>query len=269
MTLSPQVWIFPAACCFLLLPYAANGQQTIRPHWQSQTPSPAYLLQSAPQHNSSPLQPAHSAPQPVLAPAQPLSAGQAQPTPFLQQPATASSQEPTPPTVQQEIPSVWPPPPAPARVPGYLGITIRDFYRQRFCMHALTIQGVEIASVAPDSPAARAGLRPARGLSAREIAAATVAGLLTISPASSLAAPVLRATGGVEHGDIILALNGRRVKTQNQFQEALARFGPHTVVHLTIRRGEATLQLPVHLEEWPTSGPFASLQQTSAQLSNR
>ncbi|MCS6924820.1 MAG: PDZ domain-containing protein [Candidatus Binatia bacterium] len=164
---------------------------------------------------------------------------------------------------------MWPPSPAPAASgPGYLGIRIRDFYRQRFCMHALTIQGVEVAAVDPESPAARAGLRPARGLSAREIAAATIAGLLTISPASSLAAPVLRAAGGVGHGDIILALNGRRVKTQHQFQQELARFGPHAVVHLTIRRDEATVQLPVRLEEWPGAGLTAAPLQTSARFSH-
>lgn len=265
----PQVWIFPVACCFLLLPYVANGQQAMRPQWQSATPPPSHPLQSSKQHDSSPPQtPTSRTPQPAPNPAQPPPHTQAQPAPSAPQPATANIQDPAPPVVQHEIPSVWPPSPSPASAPGYLGIRIRDFYRERFCMHALTVQGVEVAAVEPDSPAARAGLRPARGLSAREVAAATVAGLLTISPAASLAAPVLRATGGVEHGDIILALNGRRVKTQNQFQEVLTRFGPHTVVHLTIRRGEATVQLPVHLEEWPARTPSPTLQQTSARLSN-
>lgn len=264
-----QVWIFPAACYLLFLPPVANGQQTVRPHWQAEGLPPSSPFQSSPHPTSSPQQPTHPVPQPALAPTQSPAADQGQPAPSARQPATAAPQEPAPPLVQQEIPSVWPPSPtATVSRPGYLGIRIRDFYRQRFCMHALTVQGVEVAAVEPESPAERAGLRPARGLSAREIAAATIAGLLTISPASSLAAPVLRATGGVEHGDIILALNGRRVRTQHQFQQELARFGPHTVVHLTIRRGEATMQLPVRLEEWPGAVVSAALPQTSARLSH-
>lgn len=264
-----QVWIFPAACCFLLFPLVANGQQTVRPQRQAEGLPPSSPLQSSPHRTSSPQQLSHPAPQPILAPTQSPAAEQGQPAPAARQPATAAPQESTPPPVQQEIPSVWPPAPtSAASKPGYLGIRIRDFYRQRFCMHALTIQGVEVAAVEPESPAERAGLRPARGLSAGEIAAATIAGLLTISPASSLAAPVLRATGGVGHGDIILALNGRRVKTQHQFQQELARFGPHAVIHLTIRRGEATMQLPVRLEQWPGTAVSAALPQTSARLSH-
>jgi S1-C subfamily serine protease len=149
-------------------------------------------------------------------------------------------------------------------MPGYLGLSGRDFYRERFCMHALTIQGVEIVTVAPGSPAMRAGLRPAHPLSAREAVVATAAGLLTVSPAASLAPSFVRAAGGVDHGDIILAVGGKRVKTKDQFESALARFGPHTVVYLTVRRGEVIVQIPVRLAEWPDSAAVSSLQQAKA-----
>jgi S1-C subfamily serine protease len=130
-------------------------------------------------------------------------------------------------------------------------------------MHAMTIRGVEVAAVDANSPAERAGLRPARGLSAREVATATVAGLLALSPAAPLAAPVVRAAGGVNHGDIILAVGGKRVKTQSEFQQELARFGPHTLMYLTVRRGEGVLQLPVRLDDWPATTPTALLQQVN------
>jgi len=68
-----------------------------------------------------------------------------------------------------------------------------------------------------------------------------------LSPAAPLAASFLRASGGVDHGDIILAVGGKRVKTQDEFEHTLASFGPHSVVYLTVLREEAVLQLPVRL----------------------
>jgi S1-C subfamily serine protease len=137
---------------------------------------------------------------------------------------------------------------------------VRNFYRERFCMHALTIQGVEAITVAQDSPAAQAGFRPARNLSPGEVAAATVAGLLTLSPAASLAPSVVRAAGGVNHGDIILAVNGKRVKIQEDFQREMLSYPPQTTVYFTIRRGEGVLQIPARLDTWPTSTTVAGLQ---------
>jgi S1-C subfamily serine protease len=137
---------------------------------------------------------------------------------------------------------------------------VRNFYRERLCMHALTIQGVEAVAVAPDSPAARAGFRPARGLSAREVATATVAGLLTLSPASSVAPSVVRAAGGVNHGDIILAVNGKRVKIQEEFQREILRYGSQATVYFTVRRGEEVLQIPARLDDWPASTAVAYFQ---------
>lgn len=127
-------------------------------------------------------------------------------------------------------------------------------------MHALTIQGVEAVTVAQDSPAARAGFLPARDLSPREVATATVAGLLTLSPAASLAPSVVRAAGGVNHGDIILAVNGKRVKIQEEFQREMLAYAPHTTVYFTIRRGEEVVQIPARLDTWPVSTTVAHLQ---------
>ncbi len=168
------------------------------------------------------------------------------------------------PTAQREIPASWPPAQPAVSGPGYLGVNTRDFYRSRLCMHALTIKAVEVMAVSPGSPAERAGLRPARELTGREVAAATVAGLLVLSPAAPLAAQVLRATGGVDHGDLILAVGGKRVATQVEFERAVARFGPQTTVYLTVRRGDAVLQLPVRLDDWPALSS-APLHQTSVQ----
>src|SRR5260221_14101132 len=108
-------------------------------------------------------------------------------------PPPQSSQSMSPPTI---LP--------PTSVPGYVGLRGRDFYRARFCMHALTIQGVEVMRIEPNSPAARAGLRPAQPLTTREIAIGAAAGVMTVAQAESVAAAFVNVGGGMNHGDIIL-----------------------------------------------------------------
>jgi len=128
-------------------------------------------------------------------------------------------------------------------------------------MHSLTVQGVEVVTIEPNSPAARAGLRPAQSLTAREVAIGATAGVMTAAYAEPLAAAFVSAVGGMNHGDIILAVAGRRVKTLNEFQQELARFGPQTVVYFTVRRGESVLQLPVRLTRGPASDSSVTLQE--------
>ena len=258
------VWAPPVACFFLLLPYLASGQQDTQSQWQG-GPPPTSLLQS-PAHRDSSQKPTTRAEQssPADQHQQPLvGAGQAVPL-SNQSGAPPGLQDTEEPTAQREIPAVWSQTQSPVSTPGYLGLNSRNFYRERFCMHALTIKAVEVESVAPGSPAERAGLRPARALTGREVAAATVAGLLVLSPAAPWAAKVLQASGGVDHGDLILAVGGKRVATQGEFEQALTGYGPQTVVYLTIRRGDAVFQLPVHLDDWPASSSPPVLQEANA-----
>ncbi len=259
------VWAPSAACFLLLLPCLTSGQQDTQSHWQGGPPPPS-LLQSPARPDSSQ--------KPTASPGQPSardhdqrpSADAEQPSLLSNQPtAQPGIQDAEEPTTQKEIPAAWPQAQSPVSTPGYLGLSSRDFYRARLCMHALTIQAVEVTAVAPGGPAERAGLRPARALTGREVAAATVAGLLALSPAAPLAAKVLQASGGVDHGDLILAVSGKRVTTQAEFERGLAGFGPRTVVYLTVRRGDAVFQLPVSLDDWPVPSLPAPPQQASAR----
>lgn len=236
---------------FILPPGTVSAQSHSQPGGQSVSLS---FLQSQTQHNVSPL---------VSASQPPVSSGDDQTAPpSSPQVVIPGSQGMHKPQQQREIPTVWAPTPqAPADVPGhapdhtsgYLGVAGREFHRSRLCMHALNIHGVEITAIAPNSPAARAGLQTARDLSTRESVVAAVAGLLSLSPASSLAPSVVQAGGGVAHGDIILAVGGKRVKTEPEFQHAITRFGPGAIVYLTVRRGEAVIQIPVQLDQQPAT----------------
>ena len=256
---------FLSLVCLSFLPSLAGGQETFSPsQWQGGKQTPPALQ---PQED-------HSAVQlPSPAKAQPLTPDKKQPLGSLGQPADRPNtqeipsvwpqEQQTPPTTQaarQPEPQPLPPPPTPVNLPGYLGLSVRNFYRERFCLHALTIQGVEAVTVAQGSPAEHAGFRPAQNLSLREVATATVAGLLTLSPAASLAPSFVQAAGGVNHGDIILAVNGKRVKTQEDFQREISSYAPHTTVYFTTRRGEEVVQIPARLDTWPATTTIAGLQ---------
>jgi len=267
------------ACSCLLFVASANGQQLSPLSWQGEKlriPS----VQSPSREASSPQPTSRTETQ--AAPG----VGNSQQFPARQQPLGKPRVQPADRPNTQEIPPIWPqaqplPVPQPvvqipqpdqtdqqiappaasaaAHVPGYLGANTRNFYREHFCMHALTIRGVEVETVVPGSPAARAGLRPARELSARETTVAMAAGLLTLTPAAAVAPSLVRFGGGVPHGDIILAVNGHRVSTQDEFHNEILRVRPQATVYLTIHRDDTNVQIPVQLTEWPTAS-YAAVQ---------
>ncbi len=270
---------FFSASVLLFLPDLASGQQETQFRWQGPLPS-SFIWQSSTPANSSqqliPQTPQRSpASRPQLPPARIEQSSRQGNQPLRRLPGQELIHSNV-----QEIPVVWQPPapatnqpppvmsvpvaPPLANTPGYVGLRGRDFYHTRFCMHALTVQGVEVVTVEPNSPAARAGLRPAQPLTTREVAVGAAAGVMTMAKAEPAAATFLNALGGMHHGDIILSVAGRRVRTLDEFQQELARFGPQSVIYFTIRRGENILQLPLRLAHGPASDSSGAIQEAQA-----
>jgi hypothetical protein len=268
-----------AASIFLFLPDLASGQQDMQPHWQGQSPSSLVWQSSTPAMAPQQLAPHTPQRSPATSPQSPPTTIKQSSRQSNQAPLRLKDQGVIHPNVQ-EIPAVWQPPlpatnqplpatPTPAaspstNTPGYVGLHGRDFYLSRFCMHALTIQGVEVVAIEPNSPAARAGLRPAQPLTTVKSAVGAAAGVMTVAEAQPLAATFIRAFGGMPHGDIILAVAGRRVNTFDELQQELAHFAPQTVVYFTVRRGENVIQLPVRLAHGPASGSPVAAQEAQA-----
>jgi serine protease Do len=94
---------------------------------------------------------------------------------------------------------------------GRLGVYIQDVNQGLADSFGLPEpEGALVANVEPDSPAQRAGLKP---------------------------------------GDVILALNGKKVQTSSQLPVRIASLMPGTVVHLTIWRNHAEHPIDVKLGE--------------------
>jgi S1-C subfamily serine protease len=62
-------------------------------------------------------------------------------------------------------------------------------------------------------------------------------------------APADRA--GIQDGDILLQLNGKRVDDQTEIERELGRLGVSETAKFTIQRGRKTIDLRVKLEEFP------------------
>ena len=95
---------------------------------------------------------------------------------------------------------------------GFLGITPQELTPEMAKAFGVpNMHGVAVATVVPDSPASKAGLKV---------------------------------------GDVITAVNGTPADDVNSFRLQVAGFAPGTTVHLKVDRGGQTLDLPVTLSEF-------------------
>ncbi|HKV54928.1 MAG TPA: PDZ domain-containing protein [Candidatus Binataceae bacterium] len=137
----------------------------------------------------------------------------------------------------------------PEPVRPYLGIAV-----QRVESHATPgrdIEGLEIVSVDLDSPAEHAGLK-GRGEMTELGATGATAGAL-MAPLNLVVMPLLNKTGQLgQTGDLIVAIDDRRVTGEVDLQTALENSKPGDTIYFTVvRLGEngtkKTLKIPVKL----------------------
>jgi hypothetical protein len=137
----------------------------------------------------------------------------------------------------------------------YIGLSV-----QRIESHARAgrdVLGLEIVSVDPGSPAERAGLRGRGGMTELGASGATAGALL--APLDIALMPLLKKTGQLgQTGDLIIAVDDRRVTGEIDLETALADSKPGDMIYLTVVRPgtngtHQTIKTPVTLGDPPSA----------------
>ena len=113
----------------------------------------------------------------------------------------------------------------------YLGVTVN--YTTK-CFLGGEEQGLEVLTVDPNSPAAVAGLHPRTGMNAVGAAGTTLGAM---SGLAVVLTPLLARSGalGVD-GDLIVAVDDKRVRNESDLEEELDRLKPGDTMYLTVIR---------------------------------
>jgi S1-C subfamily serine protease len=139
-------------------------------------------------------------------------------------------------------------PPLPAHRLPYLGITVRPAM-VRF--HRQDVHGLEIVGVDANSPAERAGIRTPTDMTTIGATGETAGYML--GPLGNLVAPLLQRTGQLgDAGDLLVAVDDRRVSSPDELYRALERLSPGDTIWLTVMRitpkgAPTTQRIPVVL----------------------
>ena len=142
----------------------------------------------------------------------------------------------------------------------YLGIAVQTIYSND--RPSGLVAGLEVVSVDRNSPAAVAGLRGRTGMSSIGESGATVSSLMP--PLNLFMMPLLKKTGSLgQGGDLIVAIDDRRVLNEYDLQSELESLKPGDVISLTITRAIAdgtqkTLKVPIKLGDAAQAAATAS-----------
>jgi PDZ domain len=118
----------------------------------------------------------------------------------------------------------------------YLGITVAYVSK---CYNGGEEHGLEVLTIDPNSPAARAGLQARSGMTAVGAAVSTLSGIL---PGGSILTSKALGTSGAmgQGGDLIVAVDGNRVRDQSDLESAMSKLKPGDTMYLTVIRPNGT-----------------------------
>ena len=118
----------------------------------------------------------------------------------------------------------------------YLGITVQ--YTTQ-CYLGGEEHGLEVLTIDPNSPAAQAGLQARSGMTAVGAALSTLSGI--VPGGSILAGKALASSGAMgQGGDLIVAIDDKRVRDQSDLEAAIARLKPGDTMYLTVIRPDGS-----------------------------
>lgn len=114
----------------------------------------------------------------------------------------------------------------------YLGITVQYVSK---CYNGGELHGLEVLTIDPNSPASQAGLQARSGMTAIGAAVSTLSGIL---PGGSILSSKALATSGAmgQGGDLIIAVDGQRVRDQSDLESAMSKLKPGDTMYLTVIR---------------------------------
>jgi len=224
------------------------------------------FAQQSPSRQDSGWQGAH--PQQHPAPAPPVQKPHSSATPQPSPPPSLQNEEEAHPQVQ-EMPAVQAPTPLAPQQPGlsaqqpapaappaslhpkpaYLGIAGQTVQACRYPA------GVRITRVIEGSPAQQAGLKGEGTLTWPQ----AMAGVLTLTPLAPLVLPFVTDSEHGGPGDLILAVDGKRIHNREELERELKRFQPGDTVYFSVLREQSGVhQIPVHLTESPDTPTTAT-----------
>ncbi|HVA80747.1 MAG TPA: PDZ domain-containing protein [Candidatus Binataceae bacterium] len=141
----------------------------------------------------------------------------------------------------------------------YLGITVNETTK---CYLGMEEHGLEILTVDPNSPAWGAGLHGSTGANAIGATASTVGDLVPFLGTILTSQLAKRGDLGLA-GDLIVAVDDHRVRTQQDLDDAIAKLKPGDTMYLTIIRelpggGHTTKKIEVHVGQVGQPLPVAN-----------
>ena len=141
----------------------------------------------------------------------------------------------------------------------YIGITVNETTK---CYLGMEEHGLEILTVDPHSPASAAALHGSTGANAIGATASTVGDLVPFLGTILTSQLAKRGDLGLA-GDLIVAVDDHRVRTQQDLDDAIAKLRPGDTMYLTVIRelpggGHATKKIEVHVGQVGQPLPLAN-----------